>query len=388
MRKRLAAAALLIALCFSLSACGNVYDREYLAVSTYTPTQAEDMEESGVSVRTLAELRDTIRSFVVDGLDSGRIVFDSNYEGDVNEDMASACWQVRTQDALCAYCVDSLSYELSKILSYYEAEVSITYTEAGLDQDSIVRMQYTSGVAERIRSSLQRGEERLVLLIQRSSYSAEDMVRLAAEVYRERPLLAPAEPKVTVNMFSGTGTQRLYELDFDYTMDADTLAQRRGELAAIDPFADAEFDVASLSEIDRAYLACRYLAEHCSYRGYAVSTVYDALIRHESNSEGMALAYVALCEKLGLSCIVVSGQRNWQDHTWNIVRVNGAYYHVDAAVCVQEGIDVGFLLNDEAAWINYRWDVSAYPRGVGALTIADVTIAQHEETTDETEAQP
>ena len=387
MKKRLAAAALLIALCVSLCACGNVYDREYLAVSTYTPTLAEDeTEEGGVSVRTLADLRKTIRSFVVDGQSSGRIVFDPNYEGDVNEDMASACWQVRTQDALCAYCVDNLSYELSKIVSYYEAEVSITYTEAGRDQSAIVRMQYSTGLNERLRSCMQQGNEQLVLLIQRSSFSAEEIVRLASAVYCESPLIAPAEPVVTVNMFSGTGTQRLYEINFDYTMDADTLAQRREELAALDPFADT--DVAALSEIDRAYLACRYLAEHCASRNYAVSTVYDALIRHESNSVGMALAYVALCEKLGLNCIVVDGQRNWQDHTWNIVRVNGSYYHVDAAVCAEQGIEAGFLLDDELAWVNYRWDVSAYPRCMGTLGFEDVTAPAVEEAADETETQP
>ena len=102
----------------------------------------------------------------------------------------------------------------------------------------------------------------------------------------------------------------------------------------------------------------------------------------------MALAYVALCEKLGLNCIVVDGQRNWQDHTWNIVRVNGSYYHVDAAVCAEQGIEAGFLLDDELAWVNYRWDVSAYPRCMGTLGFEDVTAPAVEEAADETETQP
>ena len=53
----------------------------------------------------LSDLRDAIRNTVAAGASERTIVFESSYAGNPYEDLASACWQVRTEDALCAYCI-------------------------------------------------------------------------------------------------------------------------------------------------------------------------------------------------------------------------------------------------------------------------------------------
>lgn len=87
----------------------------------------------------------------------------------------------------------------------------------------------------------------------------------------------------------------------------------------------------------------------------------------------MAFAYSALCRRLSLSCLIVDGQFDRQDHSWNIVQIDGAYYHVDTAVCSRSGLEAGFLLNDETAWEPYRWDYFNYPHCTGTLTLAALT---------------
>ena len=377
MKAKAAAALLLAAFCLLLCGCGDFFDRDYLSVTDYEIPAQEPPAEDSVTVRDLAELRQFLTGLLNDQASEGRIVFDSSYAGDINADIASACWQVRTQDAFFAYCVANISYDVSKLVNHYEARFTISYNEAGEDPDSIVRLQLTTGLAEQLRQAIAGGDSRLVVLIGRSSMTAEDVENLASKVYRENPIIEPREPRVTVNMLSGTGSQRLYEISFNYNLSDEELQQRRAELQALEPFAEAEQIPEDSAE--RALLACEYLLEHSSYSESASNDIYAALIGGEANSEGLALAYVELCRQLEVPCQVVYGQRNWRNCCWNIIQLEGKSYHVDVSACMTLGIDQGFLLPDETMWMLYRWDISSYPPCNGELRYADLRPMPEEE---------
>ena len=377
MKMRAAAALLLAACCLLLCGCGNLFDRDYLSVTDYEIPAQEPPAEDSVTVRDLAELRQFLTGLLNDQASEGRIVFDSSYAGDINADIASACWQVRTQDAFFAYCVANISYDVSKLVNHYEARFTISYNEAGEDPDSIVRLQLTTGLAEQLRQAIAGGDSRLVVLIGRSSMTAEDVENLASKVYRENPIIEPREPRVTVNMLSGTGSQRLYEISFNYNLSDEELQQRRADLQALEPFAEAEQIPEDSAE--RALLACEYLLEHSSYSESASNDIYAALIGGEANSEGLALAYVELCQQLDIPCQIVYGQRNWRNCCWNIIQLGGSSYHVDVSACMTLGIDQGFLLPDETMWMLYRWDISSYPPCNGELRYADLRPMPEEE---------
>ena len=377
MKAKAAAALLLAAFCLMLCGCGNLFDRDYLSVTDYEIPAPEPPAEDSVTVRDLAELRQFLSGLLNEQASDGRIVFDAAYEGDINADIASACWQVRTQDAFFAYCEANISYDVSKLVNHYEARFTISYNEAGEDPDSIVRLQLTTGLAEQLRQAIARGDGRLVVLIGRSSMTAEDVENLAGKVYREYPIAEPREPRVTVNMLSGTGSQRLYEINFNYNLSPEDLEQRREELQALDPFAQAEPIPEDSAE--RALLACEYLLEHSSYSDSASNDIYAALIGGEANSEGLALAYVELCRQLDVPCQIVYGQRNWRNCCWNIIQLGGKSYHVDVSACMTLGMDQGFLLPDETMWTLYRWDISSYPPCSGELRYEDLRPMPEEE---------
>ena len=79
-----------------------------------------------------------------------------------------------------------------------------------------------------------------------------------------------------------------------------------------------------------------------------------------------------LCRELGVDCRIVYGQEDWIEHCWNIVRIDGSYYHVDISAAIEDGAEAGFLMNDEMAWGHYRWDVSSYPKCSGELRCSDL----------------
>lgn len=58
-------------------------------------------------------------------------------------------------------------------------------------------------------------------------------------------------------------------------------------------------------------------------------TAYGALVNHTSVCAGYALAYQALLEQAGIPCEYVTGMTTQGYHAWNIVQIDGAWYHVD-----------------------------------------------------------
>ncbi|MBR1456077.1 MAG: hypothetical protein IJ594_02800 [Oscillospiraceae bacterium] len=377
MKKLLITIALIAAVCM-LCGCAGVFDKEYVVVSDYVPpVQDSTAQGDKITVRNLNELKTALLGLISAGDSEGAILFDAAYDGDVVTDLASACWQVRTQDALCAYCVDNIAYDLSKMVTHYEAEISVSYSAAAPDAADIRQLQYSAGLEDIIRDTLEEGSDRLVVLIARSVYGAEEMESLVARVYRTYPDSAPKEPQVSVNMFSGTGRQRLYEIRFDYGLSAAEMENRRLQLLALEPFVSLEDE--ELDAAHRALLACEYLTEGCALSpDDASNDVYAALVEGEANSEGMALAYVALCRRLSVPCQIVYGQYNRVAHCWNIVELDGEYYHVDPAACAAYGMEYGFLMRDENAWNYYRWDTASYPACMGQLQYRDLLIHEEE----------
>lgn len=369
--KKLSTALLLTLCCLLLTACGSLFEKEYVSVSDYVPpVQAESSSDERVRVRNMAELKKAIIGMVYEGSSGGSISFDPNYDGSAPEDMESACWQVRTQDALCAYCVRDLSFELEKIVNYYESTVKIDYTSYAAELSSIIQIPYSVGLRDLLSGAMEEGRPRLTLLINTSSTSVETVKSMVLDLYRNSPTLCVREPELTVYMYSGSGRQRLYEINFSYGMPEDELIRCKAQLKNLDILSN--LGAAELDDLHRAFEACRFLTDNCQLSESAQGSCYDALIRGESNSEGLALAYVEMCHQMNIDCRIVYGQLGGKDHCWNIVRLDGSNYHVDVCRCYDDRFGEGFLLDDEQMWNDYRWNISNYPACSGPLSYADV----------------
>ena len=385
MKKRITAFLLALASAVCLAGCGSILDKEYVYVADYTPpAQAENADGEKVSVRNITSLKNALIGFVESGEKGGTLVFDASYEGDAAQDMQTAVWEIRTRNALCAYCVESINYELSKIVTYSEAVVRINYSESYPVSD-IVKLTYAVGVDKLIEEALGENRDKLVLYIGSSTLSAEKIKSTVSQIYRKSPLICISEPSVSVNMYSGTGNQRLYEISFNYGLSAEELENRKAQLTGLEIL--PELDKSEMGTYELLLSACGYLREKCVYTSDpGRDTAYDALIGCNADSEGLALAFVEVCSRLGCSCTVVEGQKDRVRHFWNIVKIDDYYYHVDVSACIEEDMYSGFLLSDERMWGNYRWDLSTVSRCEGPVLYAPAGIqtAAEEPPSDET----
>ena len=342
---------LLVIAVLLFSGCGFFNDT-YVVESDYTlPVGKEPVRDGIVYITALSDLLDTIRTTVADGKKTQTILFDSSYSGNPSEDLASACWQVRTEDALCAYCVENIAYELSQIVSYTEANLNISYSSGALPVEEIITMPYATELDDRIAEAIRSGTSRLAILINRSTLTAETMMAKFSEVYRASPGLAPQEPICDVTLFSGSGTQRLYEILLDTGLSKEEFIRRQEAIDHVELHVEPE-----VSEKERIQVVAEYLRNRCDPNGFG--TVYDALVGGAAGPEGISLGFAELSRRIGLECLVVYGQKDWVDHCWNIVRMDGSYFHVDLFAPQEKG----FLKSDEDFWGEYRWNVNDYPK--------------------------
>jgi len=352
--------------------CGCSWlDKEYVSIHDYVASEEEQsITGSRITVHSFNALLSALLGMTYAGRTEGSIVFDPAYAGDTGEDMERACRILRTEDALCAYCVENISYEFNKIVTINEVNVTISYSKVSESPKRIVHLGFSSEAESAILEAFEKGTRTLTLLVERSGFSAEDMAAQVVKTYRDNPTVIPKKPEAAVNVFSGAGAQRLYEIHIDYGLSTAMLWQCRMELEIFKPFAG--LDKSSMSEVERAYAACRYLVENCKITDNPEeNSAYSALIQKSANNEGLAFAYVELCRQLGVDCRIVYGQRDWKEHCWNIVRMDDSYYHVDITQCAKGGPALGFMQNDENFWGIYRWDVAAYPKCVGTKGFFD-----------------
>ncbi len=79
-----------------------------------------------------------------------------------------------------------------------------------------------------------------------------------------------------------------------------------------------------------------YITKNVTYDYTAIDTagtahsMYGALCKKEAVCQGIALAIYYMMLKAGIDCRLISGDLAGQRHGWNLVKLDGKYYYVDA----------------------------------------------------------
>lgn len=88
-----------------------------------------------------------------------------------------------------------------------------------------------------------------------------------------------------------------------------------------------------MNDRDKAKYFHDYLILHASYSTMLEEKVnhsaYHCLVNGYSVCDGYASAFKLLCDEAQIPCDVVLGQSNGGNHAWNLIQLDGAWYHVD-----------------------------------------------------------
>lgn len=341
-----------------LSACSSIFDKEYLNIKEAKEQKASESEDIGYEVENYLGLKLFLTRLVVEHSELGKLSF-KNYKGNVNEDLAAVCRDISSKMALGAYCVDFISYDIDRTVSYLGASVYINYKKTKEETDAIKSVNTTEEGLKLIADAMQNGDELLVLHIRSSKLTEEELRDFAEKKYLESPLKFPVRPGILVGTYDSGDTSKIYELRLDYGMSKD----ERNRLSSsclreikgiIEPFKER-------SESFMVIELVKIINDTVKYNETAIGSLKNAALDKIASGEGLAILLKACCDELGIESVVVKGRLNKDENYWNILKIEGEHYHFDLGGFKKTGQTALLFASDEDMKGEYFWDFEEYP---------------------------
>ena len=351
MRSRRTCLAVLLAL--ALTGCSAMLEREYQSVTPHVRVSVAEDDSDAVWVETYSELQSAILAQVKAGEEVG-VVRLRNWQSDVEDALTRACDEVSHDYPLGAYAVDRIQHAYVRMVTYYEAAITIDYRRTPQQIAAVATVTGSGAIRAELVDALNAFVTETAFQVNYfdASMDAAYLQAMVREAYYDLPTAALGMPEVQVNLYPDSGSRRVVEVLFTYPRDPETLSAMRVRLE------EAVLDLAGALDPEAEDLPAalfRALRGRAQLAGEG-PTAYDALVEGAADSEGMALAYKALCDQMGVECQVVEGTLEGAPRFWTITAWGSGYRHVDPA---WEG---GLLLDDaQMAAAGYLWDAVAYP---------------------------
>lgn len=361
-----------VTMLLGVSGCSAIFSNTYQSEQDFQGNEKIELDENVQVVQNYSELRRLVFGMMNNHVESTELVF-SGYTGNVVSDIASVCNAVTTESSYGAYCVEYVSYDLRQIVSSYEAKISISYLYT---QEELQILQTTSnleGFGEMLASAMENEDPKLVVRVNNGTSDVETIEGLMEQTVRDHPLSISYIPKFQVKIYDGNSSQKIYDVAIRYDESIDN-AQRLQEInSAVQRAVDS---IETSQAAKQVVIVSDLLRELCVYDPNAGETVYDSLIAYNANSQGIACAFKAFCDRLGIECTVVSGRMDKQEHYWNIVKIDDEYYHVDVPLYSEIGGENSLFLKDTEKQVNCWWNQSAYPECDGVLSYTSVILSE------------
>lgn len=343
----LAAAAALL-----LSGCGWM-DGSYVSVTPHRVGVSQTVEGDARPVRSYMELRSALVSLIEDGITEGFFSLAEYPREDVVADMDRAVEYALGTYPIGAYAVESIDYDFGTGLGSSAISVDITYRRSREEISRIRTVRRRSGAEAAIAGALDECAQ--VLVIQVAGYQEMDFAGIVREYAWLNPDRVVETPSVSVAVYPDRGDTRVVELTFRYQTDQETLRAMRAEVQPV--FSSAALYVSGQAgDLTKFAQLHAFLTERFDYTlGSSVTPAYDLLCRGVGDSQTFARIYAAMCSRIGLEALSVSGTRNGVPHWWNLVKIDGVWRHLDLLAPAQ------FLTDAEMEgyeWVRENWPVA------------------------------
>lgn len=360
-RMRIKFVAMTLAAAMVLSGC-SLFDGYYVSVTPHQEQSGKTQMEV-ISANNYYQLCVALQDMVASGTESN-VIHIADYDSQViEENLQDAIAYIKNLYPIGAYAVEDITYEVGFGSGKPAIALSIVYNRTRGEIRSIRNVKDIEKAEEAIGDALKNFDT--VLALQIDNYRASDFVQMVEDYAENHPEYVVETPTVAVEIF-GTSTARVVELSFSYQTSRESLKQMKLQVQPI-------FDAASLyvsgapREKQKFSQLYGFLMERFEYTlETSITPAYSLLLHGVGDSRAFALTYASMCRRAGLDCRIVTGTRNGEPWTWNIVLDNGYYYHVDLLRSSALG---GFEELVDTDMIGYVWDYSAYPECVSPYVL-------------------
>ena len=349
--KRLLATILLLAM---LTGCSS---NSYLSVRPHAGPRTEVTDT--ITVENYTQLRNALVQQI--DLHATQIsLMTYAYTGDVQQDLEEAVAYIRYHYPIGAYAIRTLTYDISQVASYYQISLRVSYSHSSweLEQISQVSMDNLESL---IGEAMNESVNQQIIMI--SAYRNTDFSAYCTDYALRNPDKVMQVPEITTRIWPENGSVRIVELNYDYTLSSYELQQMQAEVEQILDAAKVYVGYGRTAR-EKVDLLHSFLSERYIYMQSSTDTpAYSMLCEGIADSKIYAEVFRIVCEKAGLECYAVNGLKNGQVYKWNIVCLEGAYYHIDPFAAEVQGLGQLPLYQDDEM-TNYIWDQTIYPAAV------------------------
>lgn len=347
--------ALLLALCLLLCACDSWMDGSYQSITPHQ--QADSFAQVGaVQVSSYTQLYQALCNMVSAGAEQ-RVFYVTEIQDDILQTYLDiVADSVKTVDPIGAYAVDEVRFEVGTNAGRTAVSATVTYNHSRTEILKIKRVNLMEQACEIIYQTLQNCDPSVVIMVE--DYQRTDFVQQVEDFVEKNPDVCMEMPQVSATVYPEGGSCRVIELTFSYQNSREDLRQMQAYVEPI--FRAASLNV-SAEEGESTKFARMYsfLMERSDYRQETSLTPAYSLLRHGvGDSRAFARVYAAMCREAGLDCRVITGSRNGEPWSWNLICCDGMYYHVDLLSSLSAGKMLRYTDEDMQAYV---WDYAAYP---------------------------
>lgn len=347
---------LILLLSLLLSGCGFWMNGSYSSVVPHTEPDSQG-STSAESVANYFQIKSSLIAMIINGAQSA--VFAVGYESlqEAQQDMYKAINEVCETNPYAAYAVESIRYETGTGNGQNAFRVQISYLQNRVDVKTIRTVNDMEEAKQLIAEQLDACSAGVVFHC--DSWGQKDYAQIVADYALQNPHMVIEQPEVTVNLYPEKGTKQIVELKFNYQTSRDSLRTMQSQVALVLASAEQYAD-RSAAEAEQFAQLYQFLMNRYSFYEIQTSiTPAYSLLRHGVGDErAFAMVYAAMCRRIGLNCRVVTGTRNGEPWSWNVVKTGDVYYHVDLLHSREEG---RFTMRTGEQMYNYVWDYSLYP---------------------------
>ena len=288
-------------------------------------------------------------------------IFIGRYDQDrLPGDMQRAMEAIRREHPIGAYAVLGISYTPGIQGGERVLVVTIEYRRNETEIKKIQRVADNAAAAQAVQAALNSCENGIVLLVQ--AYQEQDYAAIVADCALQYPEQVMEIPQVTENVYPEQGASRVVELKFQYQNSRDALLNMQNRVENM--FKSAVFFASGYQSQQMRYARMySWLMETNEYTlQTSLTPAYSLLHYGVGDSRAFASVYASLCRRMGLDCTMISGTKDGQSWYWNLLCLDGAYYHLDLLQCDEDGL---FALKTDDQMKAYVWDYDAYPKSEG-----------------------
>ena len=344
---------LLLTISLLLTGCGWM-DGSYVHISDHQE-DGSGVQDQTLSASSYMELEDVLSQMIRTGTSEGLIYLSDYVRNMAESGMSVVSRWLTTKNPLGAYAVESIDYEIGSNSGKPAIAVTIHYRHSPMEIKQIHQVQTVESAEEAIGNALESLKSGVVILIEK--YEDVDFIQMVTDYAILHPQTVMEIPHVTEEIY-GTDQAKIVELSFSYRSSRDALKLMRQQVEPV-------FEAARLYVSEEAPMFQKYsqlysfLMERFEYRNQSSITPAYSLLHHGvGDSNAFAIVYRAMCQSVGLQCEILTGSRDGEPWSWNLIDLGDHPGHIDLLQSSSAG---GLHVLTAAEMQSYVWDYSAVP---------------------------